>query len=204
VDRPWFAFDDLCLQWLRPLVGYDPDLFRFTYLLYSSGEGPDRFLFAPDHAYNYFIHQTVEQGFLGVISSLGIFAAVLLASGDQLLRTRNQMDHMHKLILIGLLSMLAERGLKMMVGVAKISDLTVLWVLLGLFAALRVAMQSPEPSRQAESPARPPARPAFFPVPGVNQGWKLVVLILMVGTIANLTWTKGISYPPTAAQPQGF
>jgi len=32
-NRPWFEFDDLSLQWLRPLIGYGPDLFRYTYLL---------------------------------------------------------------------------------------------------------------------------------------------------------------------------
>jgi Tfp pilus assembly protein PilF len=203
VDHPWFAFDSLSLRWLRPLVGYGPDLFRFTYLLYSSAEGPNRFLLAPDHAHNYFIHQTVEQGFLGTISSLGIFTAVFLAGGHQLLRSRRQMDHVHKIILIALLSVLAGRGLEMMVGVAKVSDLTVLWVLLGLFAALPMAMQSPERRAQAASPVHPPARPALFPAPGVNRAlwvWKLVVVILMVGTIANLTWTKGISYPRAAVQ----
>ena len=106
----------------------------------------------------------------------------------------------HKLILIALLSVLAGRSLEMMVGVAKISDLTVLWVLLGLFTALPAAMRSPEPRRQDESPGHPPA---FFPVPRVNRSlwiWKLVVVILMVGTIANLTWAKGISYPLAAVQ----
>ena len=203
VDHPWFAFDDLSLRWLRPLVGYGPDLFRFTYLLYSTAEGPDRFLLAPDHAHNYFIHQTVEQGFLGTISSLGIFAAVFLAGGHQLLRARSQMDHAHKLILIGLLSVLAGRSLEMMVGVAKISDLTVLWGLMGLFAALPIAMRSPEPRPQDESPVQRPARLPLFPVPRVNRGlrvWKLVVVILMIGTIANLTWSKGISYPLAAVQ----
>jgi O-antigen ligase len=203
VDRPWFAFDSLSLRWLRPLVGYGPDMFRFTYLLYSTAEGPDRFLLAPDHAHNYFIHQTVEQGFLGTISSLGIFAAVFLAGGHQLLRTRNQMTPAHRLILIALLSVLAGRSLEMMVGVAKISDLTVLWVLLGLFAALPTAMRTPEPRRQDESPGHPPSRPAFFPVPRVKRSlwiWKLVVVILVIGTIANLTWTKGISYPLAAVQ----
>jgi O-antigen ligase len=70
-DRPWFAFDNLSLRWLRPLVGYGPDLFRYTYLLESPPEGSNYFPLEPDHAHNYFIHQTVEQGFLGTLSSLG-------------------------------------------------------------------------------------------------------------------------------------
>ena len=38
-DHPWFEFDTLSLRWLRPLVGYGPDLFRYTYLLESPPEG---------------------------------------------------------------------------------------------------------------------------------------------------------------------
>ena len=56
-DRPWFEFDDLSLTWLRPVIGYGPDLFRYTYLLESP---PDAFRFLPlepDHAHNFFIHQ---------------------------------------------------------------------------------------------------------------------------------------------------
>ena len=158
-DHPWFGFDSLSLRWLRPLVGYGPDLFRYTYLLESPPEGSNYFPLEPDHAHNYFIHQTVEQGFLGTLSSLGIFAAVFLAGAYQLLRSHRQMSSLHKLILITLLSVLAGRALEMMVGVARVSDLTVFWILLGMFAALPAAIRSPEPAsrpvRQSHRRQRP-------------------------------------------------
>ena len=34
-DHPWPEFDSLRLSWLRHLIGYGPDLFRYTYLLES-------------------------------------------------------------------------------------------------------------------------------------------------------------------------
>ena len=196
-DRPWFAFDTLGLRWLRLLVGYGPDLFRYTYLLDSTAEGPDRFLTAPDHAHNYFIHQTVEQGFLGTLSSLGIFVAVFLAGGYQLRRFGSKMDLAHKLVLIALLSVLAGRALEMLVGVARVSDLTVLWGLLGLFAALTMAMRTsePAPNLMRESPSRTRT--------GTSRGlwvWKLVVVACLIGAILNLTWMKGVSYPLAAVQ----
>ena len=107
------------------------------------------------HAHNYFIHQTVEQGFLGTLSSLGVFAAVFLAAAYQLIRSKNEMSPIEKLILITLLSVLAGRALEMVVRVARVSDLTVFWVLLGMFAALPVVAVDPQTSSR---PVRQPPR----------------------------------------------
>ncbi|MCL0054119.1 O-antigen ligase family protein [Dehalococcoidia bacterium] len=79
-DHPWFEFDNLSLTSLRPLIGYGPDLFRYTYLLQS----PPKFDSLPSeaaHAHNYFLHQGVELGFLGLGASLALFASVFLV-GD--------------------------------------------------------------------------------------------------------------------------
>lgn len=207
-DHPWFEFDSLSLRWLRPLVGYGPDLFRYTYLLESPPEGSNSFPLEPDHAHNYFIHQTVEQGFLGTLSSLGIFAAVFLAASYQLLRSKSEMSQLHKLVLVTLLSVLAGRGLEMMVGVARVSDLTVFWVLLGAFTALpAVAMQplaSAPPIRPSSRRRRPnPARAPSFSRAGVSDGrwvWRLAIVTLPILVILGLTWMKGISYPLAAVQ----
>ena len=52
-DRPWFGFDSLSLAWLRPVVGYGPDLFRYTYLLESPPVGEQLLPLEPDHAHNF-------------------------------------------------------------------------------------------------------------------------------------------------------
>ena len=65
------------------------------------------------------------------------------------------MSPLIRLILLTLMSVLAGRGLEMMVGVARISDLTVFWVILGIFAALPVVAMDPQTSSQ---PVRRPAR----------------------------------------------
>lgn len=200
-DRPWFEFDNLSLRWLRPLVGYGPDLFRYTYLLESPPEGSNHFPLEPDHAHNYFIHQTVEQGFLGTLSSLGVFAAVFLIAAYQLFRSNSAMNPLHKLMLVTLISVLAGRGLEMMVGVARISDLTVYWVLLGMFSALPLATQelTPQPIRSTPR-GRSPSLTHTPSLPRAEFGdrlWlcRLALVTWLIGALLVLTWMKGISYP---------
>lgn len=111
VDRPWFAFDNLSLSGLRPLIGYGPDLFRPTYLLVSPTQEGDLHIREAAHAHNFFVHQSVELGLLGLISSVGLFAAVILVGGFQLLRKSGNFSEFHVILLIGLLA--AVSGLLM-------------------------------------------------------------------------------------------
>ena len=60
----------------------------------------------------------------------------LLAGGYQLLRSRHSYSTAHRLVLIALMAALAGRLLEQMVGLAKVSDLTIFWVILGIFVAL--------------------------------------------------------------------
>ena len=116
---------------------------RSTYLLESPPVGSENIPEEPSHAHNYFIHQTVEQGYLGLSSSLAIFITVFLIGFYQLFVNGKNLSHVHKLLLIGLFATLAGRFLEMMVGIARVFDLTILWVLLAAFAALPVAMEAP-------------------------------------------------------------
>jgi len=205
-SHPWFGFDNLSLRWLRPLVGYGPDLFRYTYLLESIPEGPELYPLEPDHAHNFFIHQTVEQGFVGLLSFLGIFAAVFLAGGYQLLRTRQGLSPVHLLMLSSLLAVVLGRSLEMMVGIARVSDLTVFWILLGMFAALPAVMQTSEERsvsptrrrRQGERDRSPAPRSTEDRDPNWYWIWRLAVVAWLAGGIVLLTWFQGLNYPRAA------
>lgn len=207
-DRPWFEFDSLSFPWLRPLIGYGPDLFRYTFLLESLPGSSGSLPVEPDHAHNYFIHQTVEQGILGLLGSLGIFVAAIVVGGYQLLWRRAGYSPVHKLVLIGLLAVLAGRFLEQMVGLARVSDLTIFWALLGVFVALPGVMQE----------RKPVAEPS--PAPGQTSGrrrrrsgsrsigaggsvdWqlfcRLAVVAWLFGGIVALTWVKTLNYPRAA------
>lgn len=207
-ERQWFESDKLSLQWLRPLIGYGPDLFRFTYLLASRAEGRNLLPLEADHAHNYFIHQTVEQGLLGALSAAGIFAAVFIVGGYQLLRLRRTLTTIHKLLIIGLVVTIAGRFLEMIAGVARVSDMTILWVILATFAALPVVMQSPQVSSPAVSRPHsgrgrrtPIRRPSIGVVDHNGQlFWRLAVVAWLIGGIGMVTWLKAINYPRAAVK----
>jgi len=207
-DRPWFNFDSLSLPWLRPIIGYGPDLFRYTYLLESPSEGINHLPLEPDHAHNFFIHQTVEQGFLGLLASVGLFAAAFSAGGYLLFRRGREIPPFHKLILIGLLAITAGRFVEMMVGVARVSDLTVLWVVFGALAALVGTMQTQDKETEEVTPRLNSPRPnrrrrvstSTEQVLPWQHFWRLAVVAWLIGGIGVLLWIKDINNVRAAVQ----
>lgn len=201
--RPWFEFDELHFRWLRPLVGYGPDLFRYTYLLESP---PDEFNFLPlepDNAHNFFIHQTVEQGIFGGVAALALFATVFGVAGHHLLRRRRTANPVYQLVLFGLAAVIAGRFLEMMVGVAKVSDLTVLWVLFGVFAAL-VRFESvredsvpdappPNTRREGRRNRRRTASASSAQSGAAGLMFRLAIVAWLAGGIGVVTWQKSIN-----------
>jgi tetratricopeptide (TPR) repeat protein len=204
VDHPWFEFDTLSLAVLRPVIGYGPDLFRYVYMLESPPRGPDRIPREPVHAHNFFIHQGVEAGFLGLLTSLGIFLVPLGVVVYLLVRQRQNYSTIGNLVLIGLLATLAGRWLEQMVGIARVSDLTIFWVLLATLAALPFAVEFPQPAQEivAGPNALLPQSPGVSAPERRSYGWlgiwKLLVIGFLIGGIAVLTWTKTINYPLAA------
>ena len=205
-ERPWFEYEDLPLRQLRPIVGYGPDLFRYTYLLKSPAEGGGLKPLEPDHAHNFFIHQTVEQGYLGMLSSLGIFTTTLAIGGYILFRIRRNKPTDFYILLIGLLATVAGRFAEMIVGVARVSDLTILWILLAALAVVARVVWDPEgldesepvqtPSRRNRGSGnrrRNPSRPSAH-VNDRQRFWRLATVAWLVGSILVLTWVKSINY----------
>ena len=159
----------------------------------------------PDHAHNFFIHQTVEQGFLGLLSSVGIFLAVFVAGGYYLLRRRLALNEIHGLVLICLVTVIVGRFVEMMVGVARVSDLTLFWVILAIFASLPGVME------RMDSPPSEQSRPAAPPESRRSRGrrsrsqrrggtynwnvfWRLAIVAWLVGGIGILSWVKSVNY----------
>ena len=209
-DHPWFDYEELSLPWLRPVVGYGPDLFRYAFLLGSLPMAGSLLPMEPDHAHNVYIHQTVEQGFLGLLASVGIYAVPLLVGGYQLLRGRRQYSQLHLLLLIGLLATFAGRSLAQTVGLARVSDLTIFWVLLAAFVVLPRTMTNslsePEGSgaiRDAARGRRPRNRGRLRGRRAAqSMDWamfsRFMVIALLVGGIATVTWLRTVSYPRAA------
>ena len=209
-DRPWFGYEELSLPWLRPVVGYGPDLFRYSFLLESLPGGKRALPMEPDHAHNVYIHQTVEQGVLGLLASVGLFAVPFLVGVYQLFRERRQYSHLHLLLLIGLLATFAGRSLEQTVGLARVSDLTIFWVLLAAFVVLprtmMASLSEPETSgvigdaprgRRQRNRGRAQGRRG-----AQAMDWAMfsqfMIIALLVGGIATVTWLRTVSYPRAA------
>ena len=199
-DHPWPEFASLSLPWLRHLIGYGPELFRYTYLLGSPPEGPDLLPQEPDHAHNFFVHHAVEQGVFGLVSSLGLFVSAIVVGAYLLLRKARGYSLAHKLILIGLLATLGGRFLEMMVGVARVSDLTLLWVVLALFVALPQVMgetQAVPESDPLPDTRRRRRRAADVSLQPRLINWRLIsrlaVVAWLIGGIFVLTWVKSVN-----------
>ena len=201
-DRPWFEFDSLSLFTLRPLIGYGPDLFRPTYLLKSPSTEADKLPHEVAHAHNFFVHQGVELGLLGLLASSGLFLVVFLLGIYQLMQPGKLPFPWQKLVLIGLLAALGGRFVEQMVGVARVSDLTIFWVLVAVFVALPAIRQAPEAATEPASQFRREpglSRPQSRLLPKLSPYywtffWRWGAVVVLVAGIGALTWLKSINY----------
>ncbi|MDP7201316.1 MAG: tetratricopeptide repeat protein [Dehalococcoidia bacterium] len=205
--HPWFGFDSLSLSFLRPAIGYGPDMFRTVYLLESAPD-PAQLLLPNEaaHAHNYFVHQGVEIGLLGAFASLGVFVALFVVGGTKLIHFGRGYSAVHKLLLIGLMATLAGRLLEQMVGIARVSDLTFSWVLLAAFVAMPAVFQTHQESPDWAAPASRGPRPgrsrSLRHRAERRHSWHIFVRFALVASlvagIGTLTWAKSINYPRAA------
>ena len=143
-DRPWFEYEDVSYSFARPLIGYGPELFKYTFPLESPLGG------LLSHAHNFFIHHFVEQGILGGFASVGLVLSFFTVGVGQLWRSREEHSAAHRWILIALMATMVGRVAEMMVGVARESDLVTFWVLLATLVVLPSVMK---PSHEAAGDA---------------------------------------------------
>lgn len=179
IEHPWPSFETRRFWNLRPWLGYGPDLFRYAYLLVSVHNDGSLLPAEPDSAHNYFLHQGVEQGWLGVISALGVFIIPIITGVWKGKSTQG----VYRIILVGLLALVTGRFLEQMVGVARVSDLLIFWVILGIIVALPNVFQKPNKK----------------PISHSWTYWKWALATLIIGIIAMFTWVESINYYRAAA-----
>ena len=161
LNRPWTSLDEPTFGWSRPWFGYGPDLFRYVYLFKSPPSPPLYLPHEPDHAHNFLIHQTLEQGLLGLLSTVVLFGAILWVAIQVIIRSLNMKSTIDGLLMMGLLATLVGKCVEMTVGVARISDLTIFWVLLAGLASLLILQNKnniKDKNRQSSSSLIPPNR----------------------------------------------
>ena len=214
VNRPLLEFDSVQVSALRYLLGYGPDMFPAVFMLGSSPTGADLLPLETTHAHNYFIHQWVELGILGFSASVGVFVVSLLIGAYQLLWERRKYSLLHKVILIGLLSALAGRFVEQTVGVAKVSDLVLWWVILAAFVSLprvmtaKTAVVASESTVQTFSGrrrrrSRRNSAAGFQPL-NVRIVGGIAVLALLIAGMLVLTWYRTVNNVRAISQVAGL
>ncbi len=212
INRPWFEYENLSLSFIRPLVGYGPELFKYTFPLESPLGG------LLSQAHNFYLHHAVEQGILGFITSISLILSLVIVGLVQLLRNRDTYSTTHKWLIIILLATIIGRSAEMMVGVARESDLVLFWMLLAIFVVLPSVMKEskeeavsvpvvpplPQPTsrqqRRGGSSGRRERRSASRATEsptgqlGMLQGGVLGLVAALVIFIGWLTWDKNIDY----------
>jgi predicted negative regulator of RcsB-dependent stress response len=148
LQRPWFPFDTLRFAALRPIIGYGPELYGYVYALEAV---PSTGLQL--NAHNSIVHETVELGYLGVLSYLTVLAAAFLPAAWLAFRHRRTYTITHRLVILALLGALAGRFVEQMVGLARVGDFTLFWMVVALIVALPAALGANDEDRSSTKPA---------------------------------------------------
>lgn len=119
---------------IRRVVGFGPDMFGVTYRMVGS---ENRIGVNERNAHNFIIHSLIELGLLGVIA-YGLMAGSILYVLWGIIRQaqRREIEGLIPHLAIGLTAAFMGRLLEQMTGKAQLSDLMLMWILVGVIAAL--------------------------------------------------------------------
>ena len=162
LTTPWVDEDQnpelpgLGLRPLRRVIGFGPDLFGVAYRMVSSD-----FKLGPleRNAHNFVVHTLVELGLLGVLAYAWMATTlfyVLWTIVRQARRTES--EGIVPLVAVGLGAAFMGRLLEQMAGKAQLSDLMLMWVLIGVVAALANHGAMPRLTVGAGAPVPPGQR----------------------------------------------
>ena len=126
----------LSVPWLRPVVGYGPDMFGYAYPL--AGDTVYTRELA-SHGHNFIIHTAVELGLLGVAAYLFLLSAVGVVLLGLLRRARaGTYPVWFAYLILGMTGAFVARIIEQIPGKAQISDFQLMWLLIGLVVAMSV------------------------------------------------------------------
>jgi tetratricopeptide (TPR) repeat protein len=158
---PWVDTDqypeipDLSFRWLRPVVGYGPDMFGYAYPL--AGDTVYTRELA-SHGHNFIIHNLIELGLLGVSAYLFLFGAIGTLLYRLLRRARQGVfPAWFSYLVVAMAAVLIARGVEQIPGKAQVADLQLMWVLAAFVVALVAISPHVEQGSRADSAEDSPA-----------------------------------------------
>lgn len=195
-NRPGLEQGRGTLAFLQPIFGYGPELFRYVFPLGGNGVLQNT-RGGASYAHNLLLHSLLELGVLGLLAHAALLVSIFVAGSSGVWRLRGTEGSAYRWVLVALLAALGGWVAQGMVGLPRISDLVVFWVLGGLLVALpRVFKATAEPTAArmpGASPRRQTAQRARSSRPGPVRA-RVVVGLAVVALLVGVTWTKNVNY----------
>ena len=163
---------------LRPMFGLGPDMFVYSFPIVSK---PRTGIQAVDHAHNYELQVLMEQGFLGLIG-FTMFSGFLVVSAFTTVKKIRSSDYRVSVVAIlglALLPPMIGRMVEIQSGVARVSDLAMMFALFGAIIALHRLVNHHQVSNNETSPITHKSTSAVF------FAWKIIV----IGVVATMVIT---------------
>ena len=117
---------------LRPIFGVGPDLFVYSFHFVIE---PQTKLINVEHAHNYYLHLLIELGFINLLLFSLLFLTIIIM-GLSLINKHLSNDKNYLIVLTGLLSAFLAKLVEMMVGVPRIEDLSILFIIMGMIISI--------------------------------------------------------------------
>lgn len=195
-QRPYFDDSHAGSAFLRHLVGYGPE----THVYVTATEWvPELKQNVNASAHNYPIQLLVELGAFGLVSFGLLVASVVIGSGLWIRRSWRRLRSEIVIVYAALLAALIARSIEQMVGVARLSDTALFWVVIALLVAVpRIsALRSENTSDKATThpTGSLPQNVVWHRAPAVR--WSLALVIAV--SVVFLTFEKNINYVKASA-----
>ncbi|MEC9309277.1 MAG: O-antigen ligase family protein [Chloroflexota bacterium] len=184
-DRPWFTSNTISQPWIRYISGYGAESFRYVFQLESPLDKYNQLPIEAHYAHNYFIHQTVVQGVLGLISAIAVLLTPIILSIYMLCKGKESQTIVFKILISGIAAFAICRLVDQMLGIGRASDMILVWILLAVTAYIFNM-------RWLKNP------PAPLKVTHRANTLRIGLIAVAIPVLVLFTWNKALIYPRAA------
>ena len=185
-DREPVPFTKDSSKIVRSLFGYGPDMFRYAGTYFSSDTTFSRRLTA---AHNDPINRLVEQGILGLVAWLSLWASIAFGAFTLIRRFGSLQSNKMGWIALGVAVGLGARFVEQLFGSPTPGGTLVFWLVIGGLAGMILNSQ---PTREPNNANPKSAAPNIVPSMRQFIGYGMILLLLASSIV--LAWDKGASY----------
>ncbi len=172
---------------VRQLFGYGPDTFRFVFPTRAPG---DLLNFLISSSHNAPLNWLIEIGLAGLLAYGALLTAAVVVVWKLTRRAQGGGVSLIAVLAVGAGAVVTGRVAEQLSGVARISDTTVLWLVLALLAAAYAI------TRRARSTSKPPAaepNSGGFTLPRISPAVAFPVIAIGIALAGYFIWTHNLS-----------